>query len=98
LDADAKYSVYLARQEHDIERHRSEESLVVPDTLDIDAISGLSTEMKLKLRKFRPATIGQAGRIEGVTPAALMLLAAHARRNRSAGAARKLTNRRPRFT
>jgi tRNA uridine 5-carboxymethylaminomethyl modification enzyme len=52
----------------------------VPDGLDYRAIPGLSAELRLKLETVRPKTIGQAGRIEGMTPAALTLLVAHARR------------------
>lgn len=80
LDADAKYHVYADRQRKDIERQRQDERLEIPAELDFDAISGLSNELKLRFRKHRPRTLGHAGRLEGVTPAALLLLAAHARR------------------
>ena len=82
LDADAKYSVYLERQSQDIERQRADEALQLPADFDYAALPGLSNELRAKLTKFRPATVGQASRMEGVTPAALMLLAAHARRTR----------------
>ena len=82
LDADAKYSVYLAQQSQDIERQKADESLMIPHDLDYQELSGLSNELSAKLIKLRPATVGQASRMEGVTPAALMLLAAHARKAR----------------
>ena len=82
LDADAKYSVYIERQAQDVERQRADEALILPSQIDYTALPGLSNEVRAKLIKFRPATVGQASRIEGVTPAALMLLASHARRAR----------------
>jgi tRNA uridine 5-carboxymethylaminomethyl modification enzyme len=80
LEADAKYSVYLPRQEDDIASYRRDEAVLLPGNLDYDAFSGLSAELKGKLRSIRPRTLGQAGRVEGMTPAAMTLLAAHARR------------------
>ena len=82
LDADAKYHVYVERQRKDIERHKEDERLEIPSDFDFDSISGLSNELKLRFRKSRPATVGHASRLEGATPAALLLLAAHARRLR----------------
>ncbi len=80
LEADAKYAVYLDRQEEDIARHRRSEALPIPKDLNFSALSGLSNEMKAKFMAVQPATLGQASRIEGVTPAALALIAAHSRR------------------
>ena len=80
LEIDAKYAVYLDRQTADIESYRRDESLELPTELDYAAMKGLSNEIRQKLQALRPATIGQAGRIEGITPAALTLLVAHARR------------------
>lgn len=80
LEIDAVYAGYLDRQRADIVAFRKDESLALPDGLDYAAISGLSNEMVEKLRAARPATLGQAGRIPGVTPAALTLLLAHVRR------------------
>jgi len=88
VEADAKYSVYLERQEDDVARHRRAESLPIPPDLDFNALSGLSNELKAKFTSARPASLGQAGRIEGVTPAALALIAAHSRRPRRNAAAR----------
>ena len=83
VTADAVYSVYLDRQAAEIQAYRRDQSLKVPADLDLDAISGLSNELKLKLAAQRPADLAQAGRIEGMTPAALTLLAAHARKGRA---------------
>jgi tRNA uridine 5-carboxymethylaminomethyl modification enzyme len=80
LEADAKYSVYLDRQDEDVARFRRGESIVIPADLDYAGISGLSNELRDKFLTIRPNNIGQAGRIEGMTPAALALVAAHARR------------------
>src|SRR5262249_29768211 len=76
----AKYAVYLDRQAEDVAAYRRDESLVLPDDLDFAQIAGLSNEMRQKFTTARPRTIGQAGRLDGVTPAALTLLAAHVRR------------------
>lgn len=83
VTADAVYSVYLDRQAAEIQAYRRDQSLKVPADLDLDTISGLSNELKLKLAAQRPADLAQAGRIEGMTPAALTLLAAHARKRRT---------------
>ena len=80
LEIDAKYDVYLSRQTADVESYRRDESLVLDDDLDYDALPGLSNEVRHKLQSHRPRTIGQAGRIDGMTPAALTLLVAHIRR------------------
>jgi tRNA uridine 5-carboxymethylaminomethyl modification enzyme len=80
LEIDAKYAVYLDRQTADIESYRRDESFELPDALDYAAMPGLSHEIRQKLLTLRPLTIGQAGRIDGITPAALTLLVAHVRR------------------
>jgi tRNA uridine 5-carboxymethylaminomethyl modification enzyme len=79
---DAKYDVYLSRQAADVAAYRRDESFALPDDLDYDALSGLSNEARQKLAAHRPRTIGQAARIDGITPAALTLVAAHLRRGR----------------
>jgi tRNA uridine 5-carboxymethylaminomethyl modification enzyme len=71
LEADSLYSGYLDRQTADIAAFRRDESLALPDDLDYREVAGLSTEAAQKLSRIRPATLGQAGRIEGITPAAL---------------------------
>jgi tRNA uridine 5-carboxymethylaminomethyl modification enzyme len=87
LEIDAKYAVYLDRQAEDVAAFRRDESLVLPEDLDFTQVSGLSNEMKQKFAAQRPRTVGQASRLDGVTPAALILLAAHVRRGRSRRAA-----------
>jgi len=81
LEIDAKYAVYLDRQTSDIAAYRRDESFELPDHIDYAALPGLSNEVRQKLQALRPRTIGQAGRIDGMTPAALTLLVAHVRRN-----------------
>jgi tRNA uridine 5-carboxymethylaminomethyl modification enzyme len=79
VETDAKYAVYLERQERDIAAFKRDEDLALPDSLSFNAISGLSAELAGKLETVRPRTLGQAGRVEGMTPAALTLLVAHAK-------------------
>ena len=85
LEVDAKYDVYLARQAADIAAFRRDESLELPEDIDYAGVKGLSNEARQKLQAIRPRTIGQAGRIDGMTPAALTLLAGHLRRGRRGG-------------
>jgi tRNA uridine 5-carboxymethylaminomethyl modification enzyme len=80
LEIDAKYAVYLDRQSADIESYRKDESFELPEQLDYASLQGLSNEIRQKLQTHKPRTIGQAGRIDGITPAALTLLVAHVRR------------------
>ena len=80
LISDARYSVYIDRQDRDIAIFRTDENLVLPADLDYQDLSGLSSELTGKLKEVRPETIGHASRIEGMTPAALTLIAAHAKR------------------
>jgi tRNA uridine 5-carboxymethylaminomethyl modification enzyme len=80
IETDAHYSVYLDRQQADIDAFRRDEELALPESLDYDSISGLSAELRGKLAFLRPRTLGQAQRIDGMTPSALTLLAARARR------------------
>jgi tRNA uridine 5-carboxymethylaminomethyl modification enzyme len=79
LEIDAKYHVYLSRQAADIAAFRRDESLELPDGLDYAGVKGLSNEARQKLSAVKPRTIGQAGRIDGMTPVALTLLVAHVR-------------------
>jgi tRNA uridine 5-carboxymethylaminomethyl modification enzyme len=83
LEFDALYSGYLHRQEADIVAFKKDESLLLPSDLDYAAIKGLSNEVHAKLIAARPATLGQAGRIEGVTPAALALLLAWVKKHKA---------------
>jgi tRNA uridine 5-carboxymethylaminomethyl modification enzyme len=84
LEIDAKYAVYLERQAADVAAYRRDEALVLPGDLDYGEISGLSNEVRQKLGTARPRTLGQAGRLDGMTPAALTLLASHLRRRERA--------------
>jgi tRNA uridine 5-carboxymethylaminomethyl modification enzyme len=79
LEIDAHYAGYLDRQEADILAFRRDESRALPADIDYAAVNGLSTEARLKLEAIRPVTLGQASRIQGVTPAALTLVLAHVR-------------------
>jgi tRNA uridine 5-carboxymethylaminomethyl modification enzyme len=83
LETDAKYDVYLARQSADVAAYRRDESFALPDDLDYAGVTGLSNEARAKLTAARPRTIGQAGRLDGMTPAALTLLAAHVRKKKN---------------
>jgi tRNA uridine 5-carboxymethylaminomethyl modification enzyme len=80
LEIDAKYDVYLSRQAADVAAYRRDEAFELPEGFDYASISGLSNEARQKLECAKPRTIGHAGRIDGMTPAALTLLVAHLRR------------------
>jgi tRNA uridine 5-carboxymethylaminomethyl modification enzyme len=79
LEIDAKYDVYLKRQTADVDAFRRDEGLVLTD-IDYADVPGLSNEARSRLEKARPRTVGQAGRLDGLTPAALGILAAYLRR------------------
>jgi tRNA uridine 5-carboxymethylaminomethyl modification enzyme len=81
LEAEALYAPYLRRQEAERRLLEREEKATIAETLDFDAVDGLSAEMRQRLKAARPATLGAAGRIQGVTPAALAALAVHLRRD-----------------
>jgi tRNA uridine 5-carboxymethylaminomethyl modification enzyme len=80
LEIEAHYHGYLDRQEADIRAFHRDESLSLPADLAYEMIGSLSTELKAKLSAARPATLGAAGRIPGITPAALTALLRHVRR------------------
>jgi tRNA uridine 5-carboxymethylaminomethyl modification enzyme len=82
LKTDAVYAVYLERQEADVAALRRDEAVRLPTTMDFSSLSGLSRELCQKLDSIRPETIGQAARIEGMTPAGIALLLAHLHKNR----------------
>jgi tRNA uridine 5-carboxymethylaminomethyl modification enzyme len=84
VEIDAAYSGYLDRQQADVDAFRRDENLALPADLDYGAIGGLSNEVREKLARVRPLTLGQAARIEGVTPGAITALLAHVRRARAA--------------
>ncbi|MGB4100690.1 MAG: tRNA uridine-5-carboxymethylaminomethyl(34) synthesis enzyme MnmG [Alphaproteobacteria bacterium] len=74
IEIDGRYAGYMERQDADIRAFRKDENLLLPPELDVDVIGGLSAEVRLKLRQTRPATLGAAARIPGMTPAALIAL------------------------
>jgi tRNA uridine 5-carboxymethylaminomethyl modification enzyme len=80
LEIDAKYDVYLKRQTADVDAFRRDEGLILSD-IDYRVVPGLSNEARSKLEAARPRTVGQAGRLDGLTPAALGILAAYLRRD-----------------
>jgi tRNA uridine 5-carboxymethylaminomethyl modification enzyme len=80
VEIDARYAVYLERQAADIAAFRRDEALAIPASLDFATVGGLSNEVREKLAAVRPATLGQAARIPGMTPAALTALLGHVRR------------------
>ncbi|MDX1571936.1 MAG: tRNA uridine-5-carboxymethylaminomethyl(34) synthesis enzyme MnmG, partial [Xanthomonadales bacterium] len=77
VEIQTRYAGYLARQTEEIEKLRRAESKAIPENLDYATVPGLSAEVREKLSRIGPATIGQAGRIPGVTPAAISLLLVH---------------------
>jgi len=81
IETEAKYAGYLDRQEADIRAFRRDEGLALPAELDFDAIGSLSNEIRLILKRSRPPTLGAAARLPGVTPAALVALLKHVRRD-----------------
>jgi len=87
LEIDSQYAGYLDRQDADVLAFRRDECRVLPSSLDYGAVIGLSTEVRQKLETIRPITLGQAGRIEGVTSAALTLVLAHVKAGKKAKSA-----------
>jgi tRNA uridine 5-carboxymethylaminomethyl modification enzyme len=82
LEIEAHYAGYLGRQQADIDAYRRDEALELPADLDYDRISGFSNEVREKLKRHGPATLGAAARIPGVTPASLTILLAYVRRTK----------------
>ncbi len=80
VDVQAKYTGYIDRQQDEIERQRRNEDTLLPADLDYAAVRGLSNEVRQRLVEHRPATLGQAARIPGITPAAVSLLLIHLKR------------------
>ena len=80
VDIALKYSGYIDRQKEEIARTLANETMAIPSDLDYDAVSGLSFEIRQKLKDARPMTLGQMGRISGVTPAAVSLLLIYLKR------------------
>ena len=76
----AKYQGYIDRQQHEVEKNRAMEDTRLPDDIDYLQVRGLSKEVQLKLDQYKPDTVGQAARIQGITPAAISLLLVHVKR------------------
>ncbi len=87
LAVDARYAVYVKRQELDIAAFRKDEGIVIPPDFVFAALPGLSTELRQKLERHRPESLGQAARLDGMTPACLMLLLAHLKKGAAAKSA-----------
>ena len=88
----AKYAGYIERQKDEVERQVAQGRLALPPDLDYGAVRGLSREVQQKLTQHRPETVGQAARIQGVTPAAVSLLLVHLKRRSLAGTATSREN------
>ncbi len=82
VEIDAHYSGYLKRQSHDVEAFKKDEAISIPDDIDYRQFSGLSNEIKSKLMLIKPKTLGQALRIDGVTPSAAIILLAFIKKSR----------------
>jgi tRNA uridine 5-carboxymethylaminomethyl modification enzyme len=80
IEIAAKYQGYIDRQQEEIERQKGSENMVLPADLDYRDVHGLSIEAQQKLNAQRPQTIGQAGRISGITPATISLLLVYLKR------------------
>jgi tRNA uridine 5-carboxymethylaminomethyl modification enzyme len=89
LAIDARYAVYIARQAMDVAAFRKDEAIAIPADFSYEAMPGLSNELRQKLARHRPASLGQAARLDGMTPAALMLLLAHVKKRVKNGASAK---------
>ena len=89
LAIDARYAVYIARQAMDVAAFRKDEAIAIPADFSYDALPGLSNELRQKLTRQKPASLGQAARLDGMTPAALMLLLAHVKKGVKKGASAK---------
>ncbi|HEY0275992.1 MAG TPA: tRNA uridine-5-carboxymethylaminomethyl(34) synthesis enzyme MnmG, partial [Paenirhodobacter sp.] len=82
LEKDALYAHYIDRQAQDVTALKRDENWIIPDGFDYSILPGLSNELKLKLGKARPLSLGQAGRVDGMTPAALTLILARLRQDK----------------
>jgi tRNA uridine 5-carboxymethylaminomethyl modification enzyme len=89
LEIEALYATYVDRQSRDAAALERDEAQIIPDTLEYEALQGLSAELRSKLSRIRPRTLGQAGRIDGMTPAALALILTRIRRDERQEARRR---------
>lgn len=94
IECDALYANYMERHEADIAAFRKDEALALPKMLDYAEVGSLSNEVRMKLEQARPATLGAASRIPGVTPAALVALLRHVKRKNSSQKLRRQSSRR----
>jgi tRNA uridine 5-carboxymethylaminomethyl modification enzyme len=83
IEINAHYSGYLTKQKADILAFKRDENLIIPDKVNYDALAGLSNEVKDKFKQIKPKTMGQALRIDGITPAAVFILLSHVKRKSS---------------
>jgi len=83
IEIQAKYAGYIERQQDEIEKHQRHEDMRLPEELDYASVRGLSIEARQKLLRHRPATLGHAARLSGITPAAISLLLVHLKRHRA---------------
>ena len=83
IEIAAHYSGYLEKQEADIIAFRKDEKLIIPENIDYNKLSGLSNEVKSKFKLIRPKTLGQALRIDGITPAAAYILLSHVKKGKN---------------
>jgi tRNA uridine 5-carboxymethylaminomethyl modification enzyme len=84
VEIEAKYQGYIERQKDEIEKSLAHESLQLPVDIDYAEVSGLSFEVRQRLARARPQTLGQASRLQGITPAAISLLLVHLKRRKAA--------------
>ena len=84
VEIQAKYQGYIERQKDEVEKSLAHESMPVPEDIDYADVHGLSFEVRQRLTQARPQTLGQAGRVQGVTPAAISLLLVHLKRRKAA--------------
>ena len=80
VEINAHYRGYLKKQKADILAFKRDENLIIPDKINYDRLSGLSNEVKAKFKEIKPKTMGQALRIDGITPAAVYILLSHVKR------------------
>ena len=80
VQINAHYKGYLKRQKADILAFKRDENIIIPEKINYDNLSGLSNEVKIKFKQIRPKTLGQALRIDGITPAAVYILLSHVKR------------------
>ena len=82
VEIDAHYLGYLSRQLNDIKSFKRDESILIPKNINYDLLSGLSNEIKFKLKKIKPSTLGHALRIDGVTPAAAIIILTYIKKSK----------------